>query len=60
MDINAPKFAAHSSDNYALTSGSSVALNKGTSISAYSIPLDFAKKTRFRGTSVDIGAYEYQ
>jgi hypothetical protein len=60
LDINAPKFVAYGSDNYALTSSSTVALNKGTSISTYGIPVDFAKKTRLRGTAVDIGAYEFQ
>lgn len=60
LDINAPKFAGASSDNYALTSSSSVAVNKGTSISTYGIPIDYAKKIRVRGTSVDIGAYELQ
>jgi hypothetical protein len=60
LDINAPKFVGYSSDNYGLTSSSSVALNKGASISTYSIPLDFAKKTRLKGTAVDIGAYEFQ
>jgi hypothetical protein len=60
MDINAPRFAAYSSDNYSLTSSSSVALNKGTSISTYSIPVDHARKTRIRGSYVDIGAFELQ
>jgi hypothetical protein len=60
QDINAPKFAAYSSDNYALTTSSLVALNKGISISAYTIPVDYAKQTRVKGTSVDIGAFELQ
>jgi hypothetical protein len=60
QDINAPKFAAYSSDNYALTTSSSVALNKGASVSSYSIPVDYALKSRVKGTSVDIGAFELQ
>jgi hypothetical protein len=60
LDINAPRFAGASSNNFALTSSSSAVLNKGTSISTYGIPVDHAKKTRVRGASVDIGAYELQ
>jgi hypothetical protein len=60
MDINAPRFTSYSTDNYALTSGSTVALNKGLSISTLGIPVDYAKKTRLIGTAVDIGAYELQ
>jgi hypothetical protein len=60
LDINAPKFAGAYSDNFALTSSSTAVLNKGTSISAYGIPVDYAKKTRIKGTAVDIGAYELQ
>jgi hypothetical protein len=60
LDINAPKFAAPYSDNFSLTSGSYAVLNKGTSISAYGIPIDYAKKTRIKGYAVDIGAYERQ
>jgi len=58
LDINAPKFVAASSDNYALTSSSTSVVNKGTSISTYGIPVDFAAKARVNGT-VDIGAYEF-
>jgi len=48
QDINAPKFVAYSSDNYALTSSSAVCLNKGTSISTWPIPVDHALKTRVK------------
>lgn len=60
QDINAPKFVSASGDNYSLTSSSSSCVNKGASISAYGIPVDYAKKTRIKGSSVDIGAYELQ
>jgi hypothetical protein len=60
MDINTPKFASYSTDNYALTTGSTVALNKGLSISTLGIPLDYANKSRLMGGIVDIGAYELQ
>lgn len=59
-DINAPKFASVSGDNFALTSASAVVLNKGTSISSYGISVDHALKTRVKGSAVDIGAYELQ
>lgn len=60
LDINAPKFVAASSDDYGLTNGSTALANKGISISAYGIPMDYSKKTRIKGSAVDIGAYERQ
>lgn len=60
LDINAPKFAGVSTNNYALTSSSAVALNKGASVSAFGIPIDYAEKARVKGTAVDIGAFELQ
>lgn len=58
-DINAPKFVDPWGFNYALKTGSP-AINKGTNISTYNIPVDYALKPRFRGTAYDIGAYEFQ
>jgi len=60
LDINSPKFAGASTDNYALTTGSTVVVNKGISISTLGIPVDYAKKTRLIGAVVDIGAHELQ
>jgi hypothetical protein len=60
LDINGPKFAGYSTDNYALTTSSTNVLNKGTSISTFGIPEDYANKARVKGTAVDIGAYELQ
>ena len=57
-DINAPKFVSPSTFNYALQYNSP-AVNKGTNIGAYNIPLDFALKPRLRGIAFDIGAHEY-
>jgi hypothetical protein len=57
-DINAAKFVSPSTFNYSLATGSP-AINKGTNIAVYNIPLDYAKKARLRGTAYDIGAYEY-
>lgn len=57
-DINYPKFAAVSSNNYRLTS-SSPALNKGKDISTFEIPIDYYKISRLKGTAYDIGASEY-
>ena len=57
-DINAPKFVSSSTFNYALKTGSP-AINKGTNIGAYGIPLDFPKTARLKGSAYDIGAYEY-
>ncbi len=58
-DINVPKFSSPSTFNYSLKYGSP-AINKGTSIAAYDIPLDFWKHPRFKGLAYDIGACEYQ
>jgi hypothetical protein len=57
-DINYPKFAAASSNNFRLTSVSP-ALNKGKNIDTYTINSDFYKGARFKGTGYDIGASEY-
>lgn len=57
-DINAPKFAAPWSFNYALKTGSP-AINKGYNITTYNIPLDFPRTARLKGSAYDIGAYEY-
>jgi hypothetical protein len=57
-DINAPKFVSPSTANYALRSGSP-AINKGTTIAVFNIPLDYALTSRLKGSSYDIGAYEY-
>lgn len=57
-DINAAKFVSASAFNFALQS-SSPAVNKGTTIAAYNIPLDFALKPRLKGVAYDIGAHEY-
>jgi hypothetical protein len=57
-DINAAKFVSASAFNFALSSASP-AVNKGYNIAAYNIPLDYARKPRLRGTSYDVGAYEY-
>lgn len=53
------KFANAGAFNLALTSGSP-AVNKGISISSYSIPVDYAQLPRLKGTAPDIGAYEFQ
>jgi hypothetical protein len=58
-DINSVKFVNHAANNYSLTSASPV-LNKGTSIVAHNIPVDFAKLPRLKGIAYDIGAYEFQ
>ena len=52
------KFVNPGAYNYALTS-SSPALNKGYNIAAYNIALDYALQPRLKGTTYDIGAYEY-
>jgi hypothetical protein len=57
-DINALKFASASAFNYRLLTGSP-AINKGTSIAIYNIPLDHALTARLKGAHYDIGAYEY-
>ena len=57
-DIATMKFANASAYNYALTSASPV-LNKGYNISTYSIPVDYAQTARLKGTTYDIGAYEF-
>jgi hypothetical protein len=57
-DINAVKFLSPSTFNYSLTSGSP-AVNKGNNIATYSIPVDFNKTARLKGTAYDIGASEY-
>lgn len=57
-DINALKFVSPSTFNYDLKFGSP-AVNKGTNIAVYNIPLDFARDSRLKGTAYDIGAYEY-
>ena len=57
-DINAPKFVSPSTGNYALRTGSP-AINKGTTIAVFSIPVDYALGPRLKGTSYDIGAYEF-
>lgn len=58
-DINAVKFVSPSASNFALT-GSSPAVNKGTSIALYNILVDHALKPRLKGIAYDIGAYEFQ
>lgn len=58
-DINSVKFVSPSTDNYALTKASPV-VNKGASISSYNILTDFIQKPRVKGTTVDIGAFEFQ
>lgn len=57
-NISALKFVNPSAFNYALKLGSP-AINKGTSIAAYNVPVDFALKPRLKGSAYDIGAYEY-
>lgn len=57
-DVNAAKFVSASTFNFALQS-SSPAVNKGTTIAAYNVPLDFALKPRLKGVAYDIGAHEY-
>lgn len=57
-DINAAKFVSASAFNFALQL-SSPAVNKGTTIAAFNIPLDFALKPRLKGIAYDIGAHEY-
>lgn len=52
------KFVNAGAFNYRLTSGSP-AVNKGKSISAYSIPTDFYGGARLKGSYYDIGASEY-
>jgi hypothetical protein len=53
------KFVNSGAFNYALTS-TSPALNKGANISTYAIPVDYALLPRLKGTTYDIGAYEFQ
>ena len=57
-DINALKFANASGFNFSLTWGSP-AINKGTTIASYGIPLDYALTARLKGAAYDIGALEY-
>ncbi|HEY0656100.1 MAG TPA: right-handed parallel beta-helix repeat-containing protein, partial [Chryseosolibacter sp.] len=57
-DLAAVKFVNAAAYNYALTS-TSPAVNKGYNISTYSIPVDYAQQPRLKGTSYDIGAYEF-
>jgi hypothetical protein len=57
-DVNAAKFVSPSSFNFALAYGSP-AINKGTTIATYNIPVDFALGPRLKGTTYDIGAHEY-
>lgn len=57
-DVNAPKFVSASTFNYRLGSGSP-AINKGTSIALYNIPLDHGLTARLKGSAYDIGAFEY-
>jgi hypothetical protein len=57
-DIATLKFANASAYNYALTSASPV-INKGYNIATYSIPVDYAQTARLKGTTYDIGAYEF-
>ena len=57
-DVNAPRFVSPSTFNYALQYNSP-AVNKGTNIGVYNIPLDFALKPRLKGIAFDIGAHEY-
>lgn len=51
-----PKFVSASSNNFQLQS-SSPAINKGVKLS--SVPIDYKNVSRPRGTSHDIGGYEY-
>jgi len=53
------KFVNAGAFNFGLTSTSPV-VNKGISISSYSIPVDYALLPRLKGTMPDIGAYEFQ
>lgn len=57
-DINTLKFMNPSAFNYALKTGSP-AVNNGTNIAAFNIPLDYAQKSRLKGSAYDIGAHEY-
>jgi hypothetical protein len=57
-DVNAVKFVSPSTFDYALKYGSP-AINKGTNIAIYNILLDHALNPRLKGTSYDIGAFEY-
>ena len=57
-DIAALKFVNPSAFNYDLKS-TSPAVNKGTDISIFNIPVDFAQGPRLKGSAYDIGAYEY-
>ena len=57
-DINALKFVNPTAFNYALKTGSP-AINKGTNISVFNIPLDYAQTSRLKGSAYDIGAFEY-
>ena len=57
-DINAAKFVGPTTFNFALKYGSP-AINKGTNIAIYNIPVDHALKPRLKGAAYDIGAFEY-
>jgi hypothetical protein len=57
-DIATLKFANAAAYNYALTNSSPV-VNKGYNIATYSIPVDYAQTARLKGTTYDIGAYEF-
>jgi hypothetical protein len=58
QDITTVKFSDPTTFNYRLLSGSP-AINKGGSISGYSIATDFYQQSRIKGTTIDIGAAEY-
>jgi hypothetical protein len=58
QDVAAVKFSNPTTFNYRLLSGSP-AINKGGSISGYSIATDFYQQARVKGTTIDIGAAEY-
>jgi hypothetical protein len=57
--VSAVKFVNATGLDFKLASGSP-AINKGKSISTYSISQDFYKKGRLSGGSYDIGSSEYQ
>jgi hypothetical protein len=57
-DINFVKFSNPAANNYRISS-ISPALDKGKDITTYSIPIDYYRQTRLKGTNYDIGASEY-
>jgi hypothetical protein len=46
--------------DFDLTVNSITCIDQGDTVGAFSTPIDYVGNTRFQGTKIDIGAYEYQ